>query len=234
MDEQFDSALIQAAMARAELVGWRRVNVAEAARDANLPLDEARVRFPFRSTILLRLCLLADRAALIDDGSTGTVRERLFDLLMRRIDVLQQYRGGVQSVLRAIPFDPALALLLGAATADSMSWMAQAAGLDISRLSGGLRNRGLIGVWLQTVRAWDKDDSADLSGTMVALDKALDRAEWLGRMLDRPLFGQGGAEVDPTPLDQSVMLAGGQVGRQANGGLDDDELLDTGPVGPLA
>lgn len=234
MDEKFDSALIQAAMARAELVGWRRVNVAEAARDAGLPLDEARVRFPFRATILLRLCLLADRAALIDDGSTGNVRERLFDLLMRRIDVLQQYRGGVQAVLRAIPYDPALALLLGAATADSMSWMAQAAGLDISGLAGGLRNRGLIGVWLQAVRAWDKDDSADLSGTMVALDKALDRAEWIGRMLDRPLFGQGDAEPEPGRPDESMMLAEGQVDGRSGDGLDEDGVLDTGPVGPLA
>lgn len=234
MNEQFDSALIQAAMARAEMVGWRRVNVAEAARDAGLPLDEARVRFPFRSTILLRLCLLADRAALIDDGSTGSVRERLFDLLMRRIDVLQQYRGGVQSVLRAIPFDPALALLLGAATADSMSWMAQAAGLDISGLAGGLRNRGLIGVWLQAVRAWDKDDSADLSGTMVALDKALDRAEWLGPMLDRPLFGQGGTEMEPMPADESMTLVEEQALSRPNDGAGEDGLIGTGPVGPLA
>ncbi|WP_419728612.1 TetR family transcriptional regulator [Lichenicola sp.] len=198
MDDQFDSALIQAAMARAEVVGWRRVNVAEAARAAGLPLDEARVRFPFRSSVLLRLCVLADRAALVDDGSGGSVRERLFDLLMRRIDVLQQYRGGVQAVLRAIPFDPGLALLLGAATADSMDWMAQAAGLDVAGLAGTVRKRGLIAVWLQVVRAWDRDDSADLSGTMVALDKALDRAEWLGRMLDRPLFDRG---VDDVELD---------------------------------
>ena len=183
--EQFDSALIQAVMAQAEAVGWRQVRVAEAARSAGLPLDEARMRFPMRGVVLLRLGMLADRAALIDDGSVGSVRERLFDLLMRRIDVLQQYRGGVMAVLRTLPLDPMLALLLAATTADSMDWVAQAAGVDTTGFAGRVRVNGLVAVWLQAVRAWDRDDSADLSATMAALDKALDRAEWLGRMLDR-------------------------------------------------
>ena len=217
--EQFDSALIQAAMARAEAVGWRRLTVVDAARDAGLPLDEARVRFPMRSTVLLRLGMLADRAALIDDGSTGTVRERLFDLLMRRIDVLQQYRGGVQAVLRALPWNPGLTLLLAAATDDSLSWIAQTAGVETAGLSGALRVKGLDAVWLHTLRAWEKDDSPDLSGTMAALDKALDRAERLGRMLERPLFDRGHASE--TPMPEGEILP------------PDLEPLDPGLVDPL-
>lgn len=210
--EQFDSALIQAAMARAEAVGWNRVSVADAARAAGLALDEARARFPMRSTVLLRLGLLADRAALVDDGSTGTVRERLFDLLMRRIDVLQQYRGGVRAVLQRIPLDPGLALLLGLATSDSLTWMAQAAGIDTSGLGGRLRAQGLMAVWLQAVRAWERDDSTDLSETMVALDKALDRAEWLGRMLERPLFGGRAVESDPLAENAALALGAAEAG----------------------
>ena len=106
----------------------------------------------------------------------------------QRIDVLQQYRGGVQAVLRAVPFDPGLALLLAAATGDSLSWIAQAAGVETSGIAGKLRVQALTVVWLQTVRAWDRDDSADLSGTMASLDRALDRAERFGRMVSRPVF----------------------------------------------
>ncbi len=189
MDQQhFDSTLIRAAMARAEAVGWRRVTIVEAARQAGLPLDEARARFPTRANVLLRLGLLADRAALVDEGNTGTVREQLFDMLMRRIDVVQQYRGGMQSVLRALPFDPALALLISAATLDSMRWIGAAAGVDTAGVMGALRAQGLVGVWLHTVRAWDKDESEDLSATMAALDKALDRADQLARLSEKPLF----------------------------------------------
>ena len=195
--EQFDARLIQAAMARAEAVGWRGVAVAEAARAADLPLDEARMRFPVRGMVLLRLGMLADRAALVDDGSAGSVRERLFDLLMRRIDVLQQYRGGVRAVLRALPLDPLLALMLANATAVSMDWVAQAAGVETTGLMGRVRTGGLVAVWLQTVRAWEGDDSADLSTTMAALDKALDRAEWLGRMLNRTPAGEEATDAPP-------------------------------------
>ena len=182
-DDQFDSALLGMAMTQAEAVGWRRVTVADAAREAGLPLDRARARFPTRACILDKLGLLADQAALVDDGSTGTTREKLFDLLMRRFDVLQQYRGGVRTVLRGLPFDPPLALMLAARTQVSMAWMAQAAGLDTSGIAGGVRVSGLVGVWLQALRGWDSDDSPDLSATMVALDRALDRAASLGRFL---------------------------------------------------
>ena len=201
MDQQhFDSSLIQAAMARAEAVGWRHVTIVEAARQAGLPLDEARARFPMRATVLLRLGMLADQSALVDDGSTGSVRERLFDLLMKRIDVLQQYRGGVVAVMRALPFDPALSVLLSASTLDSMGWIAAAANVETAGVAGRLRVKGLVAVWLQTVRAWSRDESEDLSATMAALDKALDRAEALARMLERPLFGRGGTfaeEIGP-------------------------------------
>ncbi len=202
----FDSTLIQAAMARAEAVGWPQVTIVAAARQAGLPLDEARTRFPTRATVLKRLGMLADQSALVDDGSTGTVRERLFDLLMRRIDVLQQYRGGVLAVLRALPFDPALSLMLSASTLDSMGWIAAAAGVETGGLAGRLRVNGLAAVWLQTVRAWSQDESEDLSATMAALDRALDRAEAVARMLERPLFDRRTEDetmLPPAPLPLS-------------------------------
>ncbi|RBM08024.1 TetR family transcriptional regulator [Novacetimonas cocois] len=175
-NDQFDDALLRSAMERAALYGWRRLTVVDAARDAGLSLDVARKRFPFKASILLTLGRLADEAALVDDGSTGTPREKLFDLLMRRLDVFQQYRAGVRAALRALPFDPPLALLLGGATMESMKWMLGAAGLDISGVAGALRVQALLGAWTVTLRAWDKDDSLDMGTTMAALDKALDKA----------------------------------------------------------
>ncbi|CUW46267.1 TetR family transcriptional regulator [Novacetimonas hansenii] len=175
-NDQFDDALLRAAMERAALYGWRRMTVVDAARDAGLSLDVARKRFAFKANILLTLGRLADEAALVDDGSTGTPREKLFDLLMRRLDVFQQYRPGVRAALRALPFDPPLALLLGGATVESMKWMLGAAGLEVSGLAGALRVQALLGAWTLTLRAWDKDDSQDMGTTMATLDKALDKA----------------------------------------------------------
>ncbi|WP_428390499.1 TetR family transcriptional regulator [Lichenicoccus sp.] len=182
-DAEFDSTLLRTAMTQAEALGWRRVTVTDAAREAGLPLDRARTRYPAPAFLLARVGLLADQAALAVDAGTGSTREKLFDVLMRRFDVLQQYRAGLRTVLRALPLDPALALMLAAQAQTSMRWMAQTAGLDTTGIAGALRVAGVFGVWMQALRAWERDDSADLSGTMAALDRALDRAESFGRFL---------------------------------------------------
>jgi hypothetical protein len=103
---------------------------------------------------------------------------------MRRIDALQAHRAGVLALLRTLPGDPPTALLLALATRRSMRWMLQAAGIPTRGVRGELRVKGLVAVWLWTIRAWRADDSEDLAATMAALDAALRRAdqaaEWLG------------------------------------------------------
>ncbi len=176
-DTEFDTALVTAAFRLAGEEGWRNVNVAKAARAAGLSLVEARGRFPSRAAILLRFCRLADQATLLDAADDGLVRDRLFDLLMRRFDVLQTHRVGVQALLRALPTEPPTALLLACATRRSMRWMLQGAGITATGARGALQVRGLLAVWVWGVRAWDRDESEDLSGTMAAVDIALQCAE---------------------------------------------------------
>jgi ubiquinone biosynthesis protein COQ9 len=183
-DAEFDRALLGAAFALAGERGWSRVNVAEAARRAELSLARARERFPGRAAILWRFGRMADRTALADPPREGSVRDRLFYLLMQRLDVLQAHRTGVLALLRVLPSQPETALLLGCATRRSMRWMLETAGISTGGLRGRLRIRGLVGIWLWTLRAWQADETADLSKTMSALDAALQRAErlagWLG------------------------------------------------------
>lgn len=176
-DTEFDTALVTAAFRLGGETGWRNVTVAAAARAGGLPMAEARERFPTKLCILTRFGRLADQAALIDVTEEGTTRDRLFDLLMRRFDVLQSNRAGVKALLRTLPGDPPTAALVACATRRSMKWMLQAAGVSTAGLRGELKIRGLIAVWLWGVRAWERDESEDLSGTMAAIDHALERAE---------------------------------------------------------
>ncbi len=174
-DRGFDATLVASAFGLAALDGWGGVSVAAAARDAGLPLDRARARFPGRDAILIRFGSLADQEALAAAGEDGTPRERLFDLLMRRFDALQHNRDGVIALLRGLPLMPGTAALLAAATLGSMGWMLEAAGLSARGPIGRLRAKALLLVWLQAVRVWQRDDSADLSGTMASLDRSLGR-----------------------------------------------------------
>lgn len=204
-DAAFDRALVAAAFQVAAEKGWRSVSVATAARAAGLALARARERFPGRAAIPVRFGRLADQLALGEAPAEGPVRDRLFDLLMKRIDALQAHRGGVLALLRALPSEPPVALLLALATRRSMRWMLDAAGVSTAGVRGELRVRGLVAVWLWTVRAWRGDESEDLSGTMAALDAALRRAEqaadWLGgRPRPAPPAEEPAAEpVEPSP-----------------------------------
>jgi ubiquinone biosynthesis protein COQ9 len=205
-DTEFDTALVTAAFRMAGETGWRNVNVAAAAREAGVSLVEARERFPSREAILLRFGRLADQAALMDTPVDGSVRDKLFDLLMRRFDVMQTHRSGVKAVLRFLPCHPRTGVLLACSGKRSMRWMLQAAGVTATGPRGELQVRGLMAVWLWAIRAWERDESEDLSGTMAAVDNALQRAEQIASWLHgqraagpaSPPVSAGAGELDPS------------------------------------
>ncbi len=187
-DKQLDQALVAAVFSQAALRGWADVNIVEAARDADLPLDRVRARFPGRGAVLLRFGIMADQAALTAGSSEPSPRERLFDMVMSRFDALQPHRAGLLQLMRALRTDPATSLLLYGATLRSMKWLLDGAGIPSTGIVGGLRVHGLLALWLYALRAWENDESPDLSATMAAVDRGLDRAIQAENMLPgRPI-----------------------------------------------
>jgi ubiquinone biosynthesis protein COQ9 len=192
-DAEFDAALIAVAFEAIAAEGWRALSIPRVAQDAGLDLARARARMPDRTELLRRFGIMADAAALSETPSAGTVQERLFDLLMRRLDVLQAHRAGMLALLRALPADPLTALWLTGQSLASMSWLLAAAGVPTTLPFGPARVQGLLAVWLWTLRAWQADDTADLAPTMAALDAALARASQIARSLP------GASGDDPEP-----------------------------------
>lgn len=200
-DAEFDRALIGAVFALAGAKGWRRASVAAAAREAGLDLARAR-RFGGRGAFLRGFGRLADEAALAAAAAEGPAKDRLFDILMRRIDVLQSHRAGMLALMRFLPCDPPLALALARASHFSMGWMLEAAGISARGPRGALRAKGLLAVWLWTVRAWARDESTDLAATMAALDSALERAARFGAWLaEAPAPGGETAAPEVPPAE---------------------------------
>ncbi len=172
-----NAALVNAAFALGAQKGWRHVSVPAAARHAGLDLVQARMAFPSTGAILRAFGRMADAAALTGSLNDGSVRDRLFDSLLRRFDFLQAHRAGVIALLKFLPACPPLALLLLELNLSSMGWLLEGAGVDATGLRGAARKRGLLLVWAYGMRAWLRDESADLSATMAAVDTALARAE---------------------------------------------------------
>lgn len=183
MSETEDDTLIAALWRVIAAHGWGGLTMGRLSAETGLPLSLLRERFPSRLDLLVLHGRVVDRAVLAGtiSGQGGLARDRLFDVLMRRIDAMQPHRAGILRFLRDMPRDPGLAAVLAPHVALSMRWMLDAAEIEAD---AGLRRvlaLGLVGVWGGTVRAWAEDESEDLGHSMAALDRLLDRAGQIAR-----------------------------------------------------
>ncbi|MCS6933423.1 MAG: TetR family transcriptional regulator [Acetobacteraceae bacterium] len=201
MAEGIEARLLEGLWRTVAEHGWRGTTLSRVAEAAGLPLAELRrlAACPFD---LLKLHGEAvDRAVLAGTvpDPASPARERLFDVLMRRFDALQPHRAGIVRFLEDLPRDPLTALRLARLLPVSMAWMLEAARVDASGPLGLARVKGLCGVWLAASRTWMNDASEDLSATMAALDRALDRAEQIARSLRLPEGDLLAPRPEPTP-----------------------------------
>src|SRR3984957_20900639 len=98
-----ENRLIDAALALAARQGWRRTGLAEIAAEAGLKLHEAYALHRSKAAILAAFTRRIDREVLTgapaaEEGES--VRDRLFDTLMRRYDALKPYKPALRAILR--------------------------------------------------------------------------------------------------------------------------------------
>lgn len=190
-----ERALVAAAMTLAVEQGWRDLPLQAIAERAGVPLQALYPRCRHRNDVLVMLARQADAAVLEAVGQDATEpdgllaetspRDRLFDVMMCRLDALAPYKAGLAVVAADLGRDPAGAIAGIGAVARSMAWMLEAAGIPAAGVSGLLRARLLAVAYLLTLRTWLADDSPDQARTMAALDAGLRRLERLGRIWRR-------------------------------------------------
>lgn len=197
-------AVIAAAMRLAAEKAWGDIPLAEIAAAAGLSLIELYRLFPSKLAILDALARQADAAVLAAPADAAdSPRDRLFDVLMRRFDALRPSRDGLKRIARDLGRLQLDALPAGLALPRSMRWMLEAGGIPATGLRGALRARVLSVAYLAAFRVFLEDDSADLTRTMAALDRALRRAE--------PLLGLSqGAGGDAPPPESTAADAAPQ------------------------
>jgi AcrR family transcriptional regulator len=204
--DSFDRDITAALLTVAGRDGWGETTLAAVAAEAGVGLGPLRARFATREAILLRFGTVVDTAVVAQPATGETAREKLFDVLMRRFDALQPHRAGILAIVRAAPSDPCLVLVGAPAAVRSMAWMLEAAGIPAAGITGQLRAKALLALWVAAFRSWAKDESADMGATMAALDRLLDRAEGLARSLEplipggrKPAAEGAGSGADPAP-----------------------------------
>jgi AcrR family transcriptional regulator len=164
------------------------IGFAEIAEQTKVALPDLRGLFDSKIAILAAHMREVDRAVLAGgdgDMAEEPPRERLFDVLMRRLDVLAPHKAAVRSLSRSAMRNPGLALALNRLAVRSQQWMLTAADIAASGPKGMLRAQGLALLFAQVLRTWVDDDGEDGNArTMAALDRALARGQRLSGFLD--------------------------------------------------
>lgn len=171
-----DGRLIAAAMRLAAQKPWRDVTLAAIAADAGLGLADLKPHFASKADILAAFMRAADDAVLAKSAAakpSEPPRDRLFDVVMARFDVLQPWKAALKSIANAGLLEPMLARPFLA----SQHWMLAAAGIGSEGALGNARLLGLATVYAQTFRTWLADDDPGMARTMAALDRRLRRGE---------------------------------------------------------
>jgi AcrR family transcriptional regulator len=154
------------------------IGFAEIARRAGVSLSTLRVKYSSKIEILTAHMREVDRAVLdgIDSGMADEPpRERLFDVLMRRLDLLAQDKAAVQSLQRSVMLNPGLALALNGLTVRSMQWMLTAADVSASGPKGMVRAQGLALMFASVLRTWVHDDDPGQARTLATISAGVRR-----------------------------------------------------------
>ena len=118
-----------------------QIGLAEIAKGAGVSLSDLRGAFDSTLAILAAFVKQIDRAVLAGDDADMAEeppRERLFDVLMRRIELLAPHKAAVRSLMRSAVRNPGLALALQGLGLRSQQWMLTAAALDVLMAQDGL------------------------------------------------------------------------------------------------
>jgi AcrR family transcriptional regulator len=163
---------------------FEQIGLAEVAGRAGLKLSQLRTEFGSTLAILGAHIKEIDRAVLAGgdvDVADEPARERLFDVLMRRLEVLAPYKNAVRSIMYSARRSPGLAFALNAMAVRSQRWMLEAAGIGAHGPRGALRAQGAALMFARVLSVWIDDEEEGLDRTMAALDRGLSSAErWAG------------------------------------------------------
>ncbi|MEE7464182.1 TetR family transcriptional regulator [Methylobacterium fujisawaense] len=204
-------AAVEALMRLAAEQPWNDIEVSDIAREAGLTLAELRDLFPSKGAVLGGLTRIIDRKVLEGD-LTGLeeepTRERLFDVLMRRLDAMEPYKPALRRIAYALRGEPLSMLALNGVMLNSHRYMLAAAGIDTEGSLGQLKLQGVVIAFARVTQVWLDDDDPALARTMARLDKEIrngerimERAEDV-RRLTAPLRAIGRSFLDRRPRDR--------------------------------
>lgn len=174
------SKAVKAALDLAKERRWGDIGLADIARAANLDLADLRREFTCKTDIVRAFQSEVDSevlARLRPAAEAQSPRDRLFDVVMTRFEVMQPYKFALKSIAGYLCCRPGEAAMLLCSSLASQYWMLAGAGAKLDGPGGALRVTGLAAIYGKAFQVWLDDASPSLDKTMAALDKRLAKGE---------------------------------------------------------
>jgi hypothetical protein len=107
-------------------------------------------------------------------NSHDPARDRLYEVLRKRLEALEPHRDALASISRWAARDPLTSSALNRETVNSMRFMLEAADIDCDGPVGSLKLQGLALAWGRVLDAWLEDG---FSYALETLDREIARGE---------------------------------------------------------
>jgi len=168
-------------------LSWQKI-----ADKNNISATSLKLTFKNKTNIYLDILKLIDIRVEADfdvSSLSETPKDRLFEILMLRFDILNEHREAYKSLFFETFKTPKIfrrALPQFHKSMEAMLRLADANGRD-GKGCPPLRTGALALVYLNTVRIWMNDDSPDMAATMAELDKGLSKLDQALDYIPEPL-----------------------------------------------
>lgn len=181
-----EGGLVLAALSLAQKKRWSEVTLADIAREAGRDLASVRKAVSSKADVLAIFTRgiddeLAKRFSIPKPGEE-TPRDRLFDVIMTRLEVMEPYRASLKSIAEDFRTSPGAVNPRGFLA--SQYWMLASAGINGDGVRGAARVAGVSALYTQVLKSWLEDDDPGHAKTMALLDKRLRRGEKVLSQID--------------------------------------------------
>ena len=124
--------------------------------------------------------LLINKTKSLENSSS---KDMLFEVLMARFDILEVNRKAFLQIYKILKKNPQQFIKLLPTFLESMIITAELSNYKVNGLKGTIRLKGLMLIYFITFLQWIDDKDPSLEKTMTALDKNLDQAEKLIKII---------------------------------------------------
>jgi AcrR family transcriptional regulator len=167
---------------------FEEIGLSDVAKRAGVSLAQLRREFSSTLSIIAAQVKDTDQKVLAGgdaDMAEETPREKLFDVLMRRLEILSPHRRAIHSLMRSARCNPGLAFALNGLAVQSQRWMLGGADIKVAGPKGAVRAQGLAVLYAYVMQTWVHDEDPGLARTMAVLDRELSRGQrWSGFLDD--------------------------------------------------